>query len=64
MIDWKFVWMATLIALSAYVIVCMLYSALVDIYFRAKLEYTAKVMAGLGKTLTEAGRRIGGKEQE
>lgn len=61
---WEMVLVAFLTTLAGSIVITMVYSELVEIYFKAKLKYISKLIGGLGKVLGEAGHQLGGDEKD
>lgn len=64
MTGWKLILLLSLLLFIVGLSVYMLYSQLVDIYFNKKLEYTSKVIGGLGKALGDIAERMGESKKD
>lgn len=62
--SWKIALVAFLMASAASIVVTMVYSELVEIYFKAKLKYANALIGVLGKALEEAGRQLQRNKKE
>lgn len=52
-------------AVIGVVVIAELFIArIIDIYFEAKLNYTSKVIGGLGKVLADTAKEMGGNEKD